>query len=83
MPWDSSFAEFPQGRDESAVVGPRDWSIAFVHIPARRLGPSELAAEALRLRRASAIQHPSLPEQRDYLVLPLLPATVRAAGLIA
>ena len=83
LPWDFSFAEFPQRRDESVAVGPRDWSIAFVHIPARRLGPSELAAETLRLRRAAAIQHPSLPEERDYLVLPLLPAAVRIAEPIA
>ena len=46
-------------------------------------GPAAVAAEALRRRRASTIRHPDLPEERDYLVLPLLPVEARAAGASA
>ena len=72
LPWMSSFAEFPHGRDASVEIGPRDWSIAFVHIPVRPLGPSQQAAETLRLARAAAVVRPALPLESDYLVLPLL-----------
>ena len=72
LPWMSSFAEFPHGRDASVEIGPRDWSIAFVHIPVRPLGPSQQAAETLRLTRAAAVVRPALPLESDYLVLPLL-----------
>jgi len=83
VPWDPSFAEFPQGRNASGVVGPRDWSLAFVHIPVRRPGPMALAAEARRRMRVAALQRPALPEEQDYLVLPLLPAVDRASALTA
>ena len=83
LPWDPSFAEFPQGQSRSASIGPREWSIAFVHIPVRYPGPAAMAAEALRRHRASTIRHPDLPEERDYLVLPLLPVEVRTTGTSA
>jgi len=42
-----------------------------------------LAAEARRRMRVAALQRPALPEEQDYLVLPLLPTVDRASALTA